>query len=99
MQTVLAVSMRSCWSTGMIPEKVTWVQFSARISTVYSKLLSINDLFFKFSIKLFHICSDKFSYRISDLEICSAMLCKFCNFSPIFSIFYANLAIPTKVSF
>ena len=31
----------------MIPEKVTWVQFPARINTVYSKLPPINDLFLK----------------------------------------------------
>ena len=29
----------------MIPEKVTWVRFPARINTVYSKLPPINDLF------------------------------------------------------
>ena len=31
----------------MIPEKVTWVQFPARINTVYSKLPPINNLFLK----------------------------------------------------
>ena len=50
----------------MIPEKVTWIQFSARISTVYSEFFSINELVFQFSIKNLHICSYKFSYRISD---------------------------------
>ena len=34
MQTVLVVSVRSWWSTGMIPKKVTWVQFPGSISTV-----------------------------------------------------------------
>ena len=38
---------KSWWSSGMIPEKVTWVQFPARINTVYSKLPPINDLFLK----------------------------------------------------
>ena len=66
MQTVLTVSMQILVSSGMIPGKVTWVQFSARISTVYSKLLPINDLVFRFLIKHLHICSYKFSYRISD---------------------------------
>ena len=71
MQTVLAVSMRFWWSVGMVPVKVTWVQFPARISTAYSKLLPINDLIL---IKHLHICSYKFSYRMSDQEIWSAML-------------------------
>ena len=31
----------------MIPEKVTWVRFPARINTVYSKLSPVNDLFLK----------------------------------------------------
>ena len=99
MQTVVVVSVRSWGSTGMIPEKVTRVQFPARISTVYSKLLPINELIFQFLIKYLRICSYKFSYRTSDQEISSAMLYKFCNFSPIFSIFYADLAIPRKISF
>ena len=34
---------RSWWSNGMIPEKLTWVQFPARINTVCSKLLPINN--------------------------------------------------------
>ena len=38
---------KSWWSSGMIPEKVTWVRFPARINTVYSKLPPINDLFLK----------------------------------------------------
>ena len=38
---------KSWWSSGMIPEKVTWVLFPARINTVYSKLPPINDLFLK----------------------------------------------------
>ena len=70
---------RSWWSSGMIPEKMSWVWFPARISTVYSKLPSVNALVFKFLVKYLHICSYKFSYRISDQEICSAMLCWFCN--------------------
>ena len=85
----------------MIPKKVTWVQFPARISTVYSKPLPINDLVFQFLIKHWHICYYKFLYRISDQEIsnqelCTAMLHKLCNFSPIFSFLYADLAIPEK---
>ena len=51
METVLSVSMRSWWPTGMIPEKLTCVQFPARISTVFSKLLPSNDLIFQFLIK------------------------------------------------
>ena len=34
---------KSWWFSGMIPEKVTWVRFPARINAVYSKLPSIND--------------------------------------------------------
>ena len=51
MQTVVTASMISWWSSGMIPEKVTWIQFPARISIVYSKLLPINGLVFEFLIK------------------------------------------------
>ena len=39
----------------MIPEKMTWVRFPARISAVYSKLLPINDLVFEFLIKHLHL--------------------------------------------
>ena len=38
---------KSWWSSGMIPENVTWVRFLARINTVYSKLSPIKDLFLK----------------------------------------------------
>ena len=48
----------------VVPEKMIWVQFLSRNTTVYSKLLPINDLVFKFLIKHLHICSYKFSYRI-----------------------------------
>ena len=41
----------SWWSSGMIPEKVTWVQFPARINTVCSKILPINNLIFQYLIK------------------------------------------------
>ena len=34
-------------TTSMIPEKVTWVRFPARINTVYNKLPPINNLFLK----------------------------------------------------
>ena len=78
---------RSWWSSGMIPEKMSWVWFPARISTVYSKLPSVNALVFKFLVKHLHICSYKFSYRISDQEICSAMLYWFCN-SNFFILLY-----------
>ena len=93
---------RFWWSSGMIPEKVTWVRFPVRISTVFSKLAQSNDLIFQFLIEYWHICFDKFSYRISDQEIsyqelCSAILFKFCNFSQIFSFLYADLAIPRKI--
>ena len=55
---------KSWWSSGMIPEKVTWVQFPARINTVYSKLPPINDLFLKIlnQTDIYH----RFSCRISD---------------------------------
>ena len=36
---------KSWWSSGMIPEKVTWVRLPARIDTVYGELPPINDLF------------------------------------------------------
>ena len=65
MQTVSVASMRSCWSTVIIPEKVIWGQFPARVNTIYSKILPINDLVSQFLIKHLHICSCKFSYRIS----------------------------------
>ena len=74
METLLAVSMRSWWSTGMIPKKVTCVHFPTRISTVFSKILPINDLIFQLLIKHLHICAYRFSCRISDQEIWSAML-------------------------
>ena len=85
----------------MIPEKVAWVQSPARISTVYSKFLPINDLVFQFLIEHRHVCSYKVLYRISDQEksdqkLGSAMLYKYCDYSPIFSFLYADLAIPRK---
>ena len=45
---------RSWWTSGMIPEKVTWVQFPATTSTVYSELLPLKDLVFIFLIKHQH---------------------------------------------
>ena len=82
----------------MIPEKVIWVQFPSRISTVHSKLLPINDLIFQFLIK--HLtCYYKFYYRISDPETSSAMLYNFCNISSTLSIVYADLAILRKIPF
>ena len=41
----------------MIPEKVTWVEFPAKISTVHSKVLPINDLVLQFLISHLHISS------------------------------------------
>ena len=41
---------RSWWSSGMIPEKVTWVQFITRINTVCSKLLPSNNFIFQYLI-------------------------------------------------
>ena len=87
---------RSWWPSGMIPEKVTWVQFPSRISSVYNKLLQISNLVFQFLIENPHIRSYKFSYRTSDQEICSAMLYKFYNSLPVFSFFCADLVIPRK---
>ena len=72
--------------SGMITEKMTWVRFPARISAVYSKLFPINETVFQFLIKRLHICSDIFSLLFS-------------NFSPIFSFFYGDLAIPRKIQF
>ena len=37
----------------MIPEKVTWVQFPAKINTVYGKLPPYNDLFLKILKQIF----------------------------------------------
>ena len=67
------------------------------LSTVNSFQLMI--LVFQFLTKHLHIYSYKFSYRISDQEICSVMLYNFCSFSPIFSFFYADLAIVIKIPF
>ena len=39
-QTVLT-KRRSWLSSGMMPEKVTWVRLSARISAAYDKLLQL----------------------------------------------------------
>ena len=80
---------KSWWSSGMIPEKVTWVRFPARINTVYSKLSPITDLFLKI-LNQTGICQVfRCSCRISDQKIFSAMLHqnivhqnKFFNFSP-----------------
>ena len=47
----------------MIPEKVTWVQFPAWISTVYSKLLPINDLVFQFLIYIFALINFYVEYQ------------------------------------
>ena len=78
---------KSWCSSGIISEKVTWVRFSARINTVYSQLPPINDLFLK-SLNQTYI-SQRFSCRMSDQKIFSAMLHqnivhqnKFFNFSP-----------------
>ena len=82
----------------MIPEKVIWVQFPSRISTVHSKLLPINDLIFQFLIK--HLTSYyKFYYRISNPDTSPAMLYSFCNISSTLSIVYADLAILRKIPF
>ena len=82
----------------MMSEKVTLVWFPAKISAVFCKLFPINALIFRFLIKHLHI-SYKFSYTISDQEICLAMLYKLCKFPPIFfSLFYADLGIPRKIS-
>ena len=68
--------------------KVTWVWFPTRISTVFIKLLPINDSVFQFLTKHVHDCY-KFFYRISDHEICTTMLYKFCKFFQIFFITYS----------
>ena len=89
----------------MIPEKVTWVRFPARINTVYSKLPPINDLFLKilnqtqiFAIdflveyqirKFFQLCC----IRIQFVKTNSS------TFPPTFCIFYADLAIPITIPF
>ena len=89
----------------MIPEKVTWVRFPARINTVYSKLSPINDLFLKilnqtliFTIdflaeywirKFFQLCCMRIQFVKSNSS----------TFPPTFWIFYADLAIPVTVPF
>ena len=91
MYTVLAVSMISCWSAGMIPEKVTWIQFSARISTVYSKPLPINDLIFQFLIKHLHICSYKFliEYQIRKyVQLCCVSSTTFSQYFQSFMLIW-----------
>ena len=95
---------KSWWSNGMIPEKVTWVQFPARINTVYSKLPPINDLFSKIFNQT-DICH-RLSHRISGQKSFWAMLhqnivCqnKFFNFSPqLFAFFYADVAITRTIT-
>ena len=85
-----AVLCRSQWSSVMIPEKVTWVQFPDRISTVYSKLLPINNLVFKFLIKhsyIFAFISFLTKYQIrKNVQICCISSATFLQF---FSLFYA----------
>ena len=82
----------------MLPEKVTWVQFPARISDIYTKLLPINDLVFQFLIIHLDSCY-QFSYRKPDQKICLAMLHKFCDFSSIFLFCHVHLVIPEKRPF
>ena len=98
MQTVLAVSMKTWGSTGMIPEKVTWVQLPTRISTVYSKLLQINELIFQFLIKHMYIFAPinfLTEYQIRKyVQLCFISSATFLQF---FSIFYADLAIRRKI--
>ena len=79
---------KSWWFRCMMPETVTWVRSPARIGAACSKILPLNDLACRFLIKHLHICY-KFFHRISDQEVCLAMLHqiivfqnKFYNFSP-----------------
>ena len=67
----------------MIPEKVTWVRFPARINTVYSKLPAIKDFFKKILIKrrylpqifLQNIRSENFfSYALSKYSLSKQIL-------------------------
>ena len=80
---------KSWLSSNVIPEKVTWVWFPARINTFYSKLPPVNYLLLKV-LNQTGICH-RFSCRISDQKTFSAMLHqnivrqnKFFNFSPNF---------------
>ena len=73
----------------MIPEKVTWVRFPARINAVYSKVPPINDLFslifnqtLIFAID-FVVDQERFSAMLYENIVCQN---KFCNFSPNFFI-------------
>ena len=99
-ETLLTVSTEIL--NGMIPEKVTWVRFPARINTVYGKLPPINDLFLKILIDICHI----FLCRILDQNIFSTMQLhqnlvrqnKFFNFSPNF-LYYFLLIWPFQEQF
>ena len=74
----------------MIPEKVTWVQFPARINTACSKLLPIYNLIFQYLIKhsyIFALINILKEYQIRKYV---QLRCKsFATFSQFFLFFYA----------
>ena len=75
----------------MIPEKVTWVQFLARINTVCSKLLPMNNLFFQYLIKhsyIFALMNFLTEYQITKyVQLCCISFATFFEFFHFF--FYA----------
>ena len=79
---------RSWWSSGMIPEKVTWVQFLARINTVCSKLLPMNNLFFQYLIKhsyIFALMNFLTEYQITKyVQLCCISFATFFEFFHFF---------------
>ena len=89
----------------MIPEKVTWVRFPARINTVYSKLPPINDLFLNilnqtyiFTIKFLpeYQIRKFFSYVASEYSSLKEIVQLFVQ---LFLFFYTNFAIPKTIPF
>ena len=89
----------------MIPEKVTWVRFPARINTVYSKLPPINDLFLKilnqtqiFAMDFLVECQIRKFYQLCCIRI-QFIKTNSSTFPQTFCIFYADLAIPIRIPF
>ena len=89
----------------MIPEKVSWVGFPARINTVYSNLTPINDLFLKIHDQTQTFAKDFLvEYQIRKRSQLCCIRIQFVKinsstFSPTFCIFYADVAIPTTIPF
>ena len=98
--------LQKCWWTsGMIPENLTWIRFSASINTAYSNAPPINDSFLKFLNqtqifaldflaeyhirKCFQYVASKYSSSKQILQV----------FFQLFTFFYADLAIPRTIPF